>query len=140
MENWRRCRRRIKWSFSRSFRGWSVARLRRRHRIYLLLARSLALSPLPSRFMNMAVPASFFQRDIATETAGFFGASAALDFDSVDSAFESAGLLAAAAASGSPGALVAVGGGVNGATLELAVLARPNCQLCCCLSTLYRVG
>ena len=85
----------------------------------------------------MAVPASFFQRDIATD---FFGGST-LHLDSVDSVFVSAGLLAAApAASGSPGAVVTVGGGVNGATLELAVLARPNCQQCCGLSTHYRVG
>ena len=83
----------------------------------------------------MAVPASFFQRDIATD---FFGGST-LHLDSVDSVFVSAGLLAPAA-SGSPGAVVTVGGGVNGATLELAVLARPNCQQCCGLSTHYRVG
>ena len=83
--------------------------------------------------MNMAVPASFFQRDIATETAGFFGggAGSTLDLDSVDSVLESGGLFAAA--SGSPGAVVTVGGGVNGATLELAVLARLDCQQCCWL-------
>ena len=85
--------------------------------------------------MNMAVPASFFQRDIATETAGFFGggAESTLDLDSVDSVLESGGLFAAA--SGSPGAVVTVGGGVNGATLELAVLARLDCQQCCWLGT-----
>ena len=80
--------------------------------------------------MNMAVPASFFQRDMATETAGFFGGSF---FDSTDSVLESGGLFAAA--SGSPGAVVTVGGGVNGATLELAVLARLDCQQCCWLGT-----
>ena len=91
--------------------------------------------------MNMAVPASFFQRDMATDTVGFFGGrSPALDRDSVDSPLESGGLLAAATASGNPGAAVAVGGGVNGATLELAVLARLNCQRCFRLPTHYRVN
>ena len=91
--------------------------------------------------MNMAVPASFFQRDMATDSVGFFGSgSPALDRDSVDSPLESGGLLAAATASGSPGAAVAVGGGVNGATLELAVLARLNSQRCFRLPTHYRVN
>ena len=48
--------------------------------------------------------------------------------------------IAAATASGNPGAAVAVGGGVNGATLELAVLARLNCQRCFRLPTHYRVN
>ena len=96
--------------------------------------------------MNMAVPASFFQRDMATDTVGFFGSGSppppapALDRDSVDSPLDSGGLLAAATASGNPGAAVAVGGGVNGATLELAVLARLNCQRCFRLPTHYRVN
>ena len=85
------------------------------------LAKHLLLSSLPSRFMNMAVPASFFQRDMATETAGFFGGST---LDSVDSVFDIVGLFSGT--SGSPGAVVTVGGGVNGVTLELAVLTRPN--------------
>ena len=78
--------------------------------------------------MNMAVPASFFQRDMATETAGFFGGST---LDSVDSVFDIVGLFSGT--SGSPGAVVTVGGGVNGVTLELAVLARLDCQQCCWL-------
>ena len=110
-----------------SFPAWSVSQP----------ATHFLLSSLPSRFMNIPALASFFQRDIAAETSGgFFGCGGCCStFDSVDSVFATIAFLAATAAAasgiaGSPGAVVTVGGGVNGAPELAAALTRPNCQQC----------